>query len=165
MKCQQLTHIHCSVLTCQIPADLVSLNRGYLSLTLDYISIVPSSRFGLLFEIPEEFTLIVRWYGQNRKLSTQTMIMQALVYIHCVILLVFQLTFLKMFSAAQLSLALSTKELETVWPARSQDNGLGWDIIAYPWGGVSVGQHYKDWPQVGLVQDGSSTYTPTTCSR
>ncbi len=23
----------------------------------------------------------------------------------------------------------------------------------------------KDWPQVGLVQDGSSTYTPTTCSR
>ncbi len=22
-----------------------------------------------------------------------------------------------------------------------------------------------NWPQVGLVQDGSSTYTPTTCSR
>ena len=30
-------------------------------------------------------------------------------------------------------------ELETVWPARSQNNGLGWDITAYPWGGVSVG--------------------------
>ncbi len=25
-------------------------------------------------------------------------------------------------------------------------------------------KHYKDWPQVGLVQDGSSTFTPT-CSR
>ncbi len=32
-----------------------------------------------------------------------------------------------------LCLALSTKELETVWPARSQNNGLDWDIIAYPW--------------------------------
>ncbi len=31
-----------------------------------------------------------------------------------------------------LCLALSTKELETVWPARSQNNGLGWDITAYP---------------------------------
>ncbi len=38
-----------------------------------------------------------------------------------------------------LCLALSTKELETVWPAQSQNNGLGWDITAYPWGGVSVG--------------------------
>ncbi len=38
-----------------------------------------------------------------------------------------------------LCLALSTKELETVWPARSQNNDLGWDITAYPWGGVSVG--------------------------
>ncbi len=36
-------------------------------------------------------------------------------------------------------LALSTKELETDWPARSQDNGLGWDITAYQWSGVSVG--------------------------
>ncbi len=26
-------------------------------------------------------------------------------------------------------------------------------------------KHNKDWPQVGLVQDGSSTYTPTTFSR
>ncbi len=25
------------------------------------------------------------------------------------------------------------------WPARSQDNGLGWDITAFPWCGVSVG--------------------------
>ncbi len=25
--------------------------------------------------------------------------------------------------------------------------------------------HYKDRPQVRLVEDGSSTYTPTTCSR
>ncbi len=38
-----------------------------------------------------------------------------------------------------LCLALSTKELETVWPAWSQNNGLGWDITAYLWGGVSVG--------------------------
>ena len=30
-------------------------------------------------------------------------------------------------------LALSTQELETDWPAGSQDNGLGWDITAYPW--------------------------------
>ncbi len=37
-----------------------------------------------------------------------------------------------------LCLALSTKELETDWPTRSQDNGLGWGITAYPWGGVSV---------------------------
>ncbi len=42
-------------------------------------------------------------------------------------------------SLIALGLALSTKELETVWPARSQNNGLGWDITAYPWGGVSVG--------------------------
>ncbi len=28
-----------------------------------------------------------------------------------------------------------------------------------------VEQWISDWPQVGLVQDGSSTYTPTTCSR
>ncbi len=34
-------------------------------------------------------------------------------------------------------------------------------ITAYPWDGVSVGQHYKDWPQVGLAPGGSSTYTPT----
>ncbi len=38
-----------------------------------------------------------------------------------------------------LCLALSIKELETNWPARSQNNGLGWDITAYPWRGVSVG--------------------------
>ena len=38
-----------------------------------------------------------------------------------------------------LCLALRTKELETIWPARSQNNGLGWDITAYPWDGVSVG--------------------------
>ncbi len=43
------------------------------------------------------------------------------------------------FEVLLLCLALSTKELETVWPARSQNNGLGWDIAAYPWGGVSVG--------------------------
>ncbi len=53
-------------------------------------------------------------------------------------------------------------ELETDWLARSQDNGLGWDITAYPWRGASVGWHYKDWPRVGLAQDGSSTYTPHT---
>ncbi len=69
------------------------------------------------------------------------------------------------FEVLLLCLALSTKELETVWPARSQNKGLGWDIIAYPWGGVSVGWHSKDWPQVGLVQGGSSIYTPTTGSR
>ncbi len=43
------------------------------------------------------------------------------------------------FEVLLLCLALSTKDLETVWPARSQNNGLGWDITAYPWGGVSVG--------------------------
>ncbi len=43
------------------------------------------------------------------------------------------------FEVVLLCLALSTKELETVWPARSQNNGLGWDITAYRWGGVSVG--------------------------
>ncbi len=40
------------------------------------------------------------------------------------------------FEVLLLCLALSTKELETVWTARSQNNGLGWDITAYPWGGV-----------------------------
>ncbi len=49
------------------------------------------------------------------------------------------------FEVLLLCLELSIKELETDWPARSQDNGLGWDITAYPWRGVSVGQHYKDW--------------------
>ncbi len=43
------------------------------------------------------------------------------------------------FEVLLLCLALSTKDLETVWPARSQNNGLGWDITAYPWDGVSVG--------------------------
>ncbi len=43
------------------------------------------------------------------------------------------------FEVLLLCLALSTKELETVWPAGSQNNGLGWDITAYPWSGVSVG--------------------------
>ncbi len=43
------------------------------------------------------------------------------------------------FEVLLLCLALSTKELETVWPAQSQNNALGWDITAYPWGGVSVG--------------------------
>ncbi len=43
------------------------------------------------------------------------------------------------FEVLLLCLALSKKELETVWPAQSQNNGLGWDITAYPWGGVSVG--------------------------
>ncbi len=43
------------------------------------------------------------------------------------------------FEVLLLCLALSTKELATVWPARSQNNGLGWNITAYPWGGVSVG--------------------------
>ncbi len=43
------------------------------------------------------------------------------------------------FEVLLLCLALSTKELETVWPARSQNNGLSWGITTYPWGGVSVG--------------------------
>ncbi len=43
------------------------------------------------------------------------------------------------FEVLLLCLALTTKELETVWSAGSQNNGLGWDITAYPWGGVSVG--------------------------
>ncbi len=40
------------------------------------------------------------------------------------------------FEVLLLCLALRPKELET---ARSQNNGLGWDITAYPWGGGSVG--------------------------
>ncbi len=36
-------------------------------------------------------------------------------------------------------LVFNIKELETDWPGRSQDNGLGWDITAYPWSGASVG--------------------------
>ncbi len=40
--------------------------------------------------------------------------------------------------------------------ARSQVNGLGWDITAHLWLCVSVGWHFKDW----LAQDASSTYTP-----
>ncbi len=43
------------------------------------------------------------------------------------------------FEVLLLWLALSTKGLETVWPARSQNNGLDWNITAYPRGGVSVG--------------------------
>ncbi len=43
------------------------------------------------------------------------------------------------FEVLLLCLALSIMELETDWLARSQDNGLGWDITAYPWRGVSVG--------------------------
>ncbi len=43
------------------------------------------------------------------------------------------------FEVLLLCLALSIKKLETDWPARSQDNGLGWNITAYPWRGVSVG--------------------------
>ncbi len=47
------------------------------------------------------------------------------------------------FGVLLLCLALSIKELETDWPARSQDNCLGWDINAYPWCGVSVGSTIK----------------------
>ncbi len=36
------------------------------------------------------------------------------------------------FEVLLLCLALSTKELETVWAAQSQNNGLDWDILAYP---------------------------------
>ncbi len=43
------------------------------------------------------------------------------------------------FEVLLLCSVLSTKKLETVWPARSRNNGLRWDITAYPWGGVSVG--------------------------
>ncbi len=43
------------------------------------------------------------------------------------------------FEVLLLCLALSTQEIETDWLARSQDNGPGWDILAYPWRGVSVG--------------------------
>ncbi len=42
------------------------------------------------------------------------------------------------FEVLLLCLTLSTKELETVWPAQSPNNGLDWDIIAYPWDGVLV---------------------------
>ncbi len=43
------------------------------------------------------------------------------------------------FPVLMLCLALRTKELETVWPAQNQNNGLGWDITTYPCCGVSVG--------------------------
>ncbi len=60
-----------------------------------------------------------------------------------------------------LCLALSTKELETVWPARSQDNGLGWDITAYLWGGYVFqwASTNKDWPQVGLKYKAGPLHT------
>ncbi len=37
------------------------------------------------------------------------------------------------FEVLLLCFALSIKELETHWLALSQDNGLGWNITAYPW--------------------------------
>ncbi len=40
------------------------------------------------------------------------------------------------FEVLLLCLALNIKELESDWPAESQDNGLGWDITAYLWRGV-----------------------------
>ncbi len=43
------------------------------------------------------------------------------------------------FEGLVLCSVLSIKELEIDWLARSQDNGMGWDITAYPWHGVSVG--------------------------
>ncbi len=43
------------------------------------------------------------------------------------------------FEVLLLCLVLSIKELEANWSAQSQDNGLGRDITAYPWRGVSVG--------------------------
>ncbi len=43
------------------------------------------------------------------------------------------------FEVLLLYLELSIKELETDWPSRSRDNGLGLDSTAYPWHGVSVG--------------------------
>ncbi len=43
------------------------------------------------------------------------------------------------FEVLLLCLSLSIKELKTDWPPRSQDNGLGWDITAYPRHGASVG--------------------------
>ncbi len=43
------------------------------------------------------------------------------------------------FEVLLLCLAFTTKELETLCPVQSQHNGLGWDITAYPWCGVSVG--------------------------
>ncbi len=43
------------------------------------------------------------------------------------------------FEVLLLRLALSIMEIETHWLARSQDNGLGWDITAYPWRVFSVG--------------------------
>ncbi len=69
------------------------------------------------------------------------------------------------FAVLLLCLALSTKELDTVWPARSQNNGLGWDITAYLWVVFQWASTIKTGRRSGLVQDRSSTYTPTTCSR
>ncbi len=40
------------------------------------------------------------------------------------------------FEVHLLCLALSIIGVETDWTARSQYNGLGWDITAYPWRGV-----------------------------
>ncbi len=43
------------------------------------------------------------------------------------------------FEILLLCLVLSINELETDWLGGGQNNGLGWDITAYPWHGVSVG--------------------------
>ena len=43
------------------------------------------------------------------------------------------------FEVLLLCLTFSIKQLETDWPVRSQDNGLGWDITAYTWCRVLVG--------------------------
>ncbi len=42
------------------------------------------------------------------------------------------------FEVLLLCLALSIRVRDRLL-ARSQDNGLGWDILGYPWRGVSVG--------------------------
>ena len=39
----------------------------------------------------------------------------------------------------KLKFEVRTKELDTDLSAQSQDNGLRWNITAYPWSGVSVG--------------------------
>ncbi len=65
---------------------------------------------------------------------------------------------LKQIKVLLVSLVLSIKELETNWPAQSQDNGLGLGITAYLLRGVSEGKHYEVWLQVVLAQDVSSTH-------
>ncbi len=56
------------------------------------------------------------------------------------------------FEVLLLCLALSIKELETAWPARSQENGMGWDITGvFQWARTIKTGRGSDWYKTGPV--------------